>query len=291
MGSAISSEAPYKNISKDTTETSTVIMKTKRSMTENDKPNVRKKVDRKDYKPKSKRRRTPSTVWIRKTKKKSRATMKSAMITNENKKIKSKSEFDYTMEKVSPFLGEDFEEEKTFNKNMSLMDLIRNNVMMLTSHYKIENQDVINTAALALSNPENFERNPSFNNKFGHIKSSLKELEPFQRLILEEDLGKMFTIQTIKDMFSNLENLDMTANAALQSLILTTAICLTRKMPSGLKMKVAWSGLRKIEIQKRLSLLLTVSQILHQKSKDFRKLETNKYDKMHKDLLKIVSDF
>jgi len=198
---------------------------------------------------------------------------------------------DSIMEAVSPFLGEDFKEKKTFNVKMSLMDLTRNNAMMLISHYKIENQDVINTAALALSSPENYKRKTSFNNKFGNIKSSLKELEPFQKLILEDDLGKMFTKKPIRDVFSNLENLDMAANAALQSLILTTAICLTGKMPAGLKMKVSRSGLSKLDVQRRLSLLLSVSQVLYQRSKDFKKLETNKFDKMHKDLLKIVSDF
>jgi len=238
-----------------------------------------------------------------KNSKKSSANLKLKKKTNEKVKSVPKgknfnlsktnlSDVESTLEMVSPFFGEEAADKKIINKKLSLLDLARNNTTMLTAHYKLENKNIINTAALALSNPENYKGKTSFNNKFGDIKSSLKELEPCQKLVLEEDFDKLFSKETVRDVFSNLETLDMTANVALQSLILTAAISLTGNVPSRMNFKnIGKTGRSKTEVQRKLSLLLSAAEILYQRSKDFKDLEANKVDKMHKDLLKIVADY
>ena len=94
-------------------------------------------------------------------------------------------------------------------------------------------------------------------------------------------------------LFSNLEKLDMVSNAALQSLILVSAITLTKRKPEGLKMKMpsgSIQDLSKTEIKQRLSYLLTISQVLFHKSHSFVKLDQKKVARMHKDFIKIVGE-
>ena len=58
------------------------------------------------------------------------------------------------------------------------------------------------------------------------------------------------------------------------------------KMPSG-----SIQGLSRIEVKKRLSFLLTISQVLFHKSKDFTQVDDKKVSKMQKDLIKIVGEY
>ena len=58
------------------------------------------------------------------------------------------------------------------------------------------------------------------------------------------------------------------------------------KRPSG-----SIQDLSRIGVKKRLSFLLTISQVLFHKSKDFDQLDNKKMSKMQKDLIKIVGEY
>ena len=188
-------------------------------------------------------------------------------------------------EEMSPFVGE---------KMTSLMEISEATTMMIMSHYGIQDNDIIKTAFMSLVEPENYNRKTSFTKSFGSIKAALKELQPFQMLFTEKNTTKMYSKDNIMALLSNLEKLNMVSNAALQSLILVSAITLTKKKPEGLKMKMpsgSIQGLSKTEIKQRLSYLLTISQVLFHKSHSFDKLDQKKVFKMHKDLIKIVGEY
>ena len=188
-------------------------------------------------------------------------------------------------EEMSHFLGE---------KKNPLMDISEATAMMLMSHYDIQDQDIINTTYMSMVDPENYNRKTSFTKNYGSIKTYLKEIQPFQMLFSEDDITKMYSKDNIMALFSNLEKLDMVSNVALQSLILVSAITLAKKKPEGMKMKMpsgSIQGLSRIEVKKRLSFLLTISQVLFYKSKDFTQVDDKKVSKMQKDLVKIVGEY
>ena len=116
----------------------------------------------------------------------------------------------------------------------------------------IQDKDIINTTFMLLIEPENYNRKPIYNKSFGRIKTLLNELQPFQMLFTDKNITKMYFKDNILAMFSNLEKLDMVSNAALQSLVLVSAITLTMKKPEWLKIKMpsgTIQGLRKTEIK------------------------------------------
>ena len=203
-------------------------------------------------------------------------------------KTRSKTDLNNLMivrEEMSPFIGE--------KKNI-LMEISEATTMMIMSHYGIQDKDIINTTFMSLVEPENYNRKTSFTKSFGSIKTPLKDLQPFQMIFTEKNMTKMCSRDNIMALFSNLEKLDMVSNAALQSLILVSAITLTKKKPEGLKIKMpsgSIQGLGKTEIKQRLSYLLTISQVLFHKSHSFDKLDQKKVAKMHKDLIKIVGEY
>jgi hypothetical protein len=188
-------------------------------------------------------------------------------------------------EEMSPYLGE---------KKNPWQETSEATTWMLLSQYNIQDRDIINTTFMALADPKNYNRKPSFTNKFGNIKTSLKELEPFQMLFKEKIRSYMFSKENITAMFSNLEKLGRVPNVVLQALILESAISLTKKKPAGLKMKIpggSSQGLSWVNVKKRLNFLLFISQELYHRSKSFQEVECKKVAKMHKDLLKIVADY
>ena len=203
-------------------------------------------------------------------------------------KTRSKTDintFQLIKDDMSPFLGEE--------KN-SMLDISEATAMMLISHYNIQDVDIVNTAFMTMVDPDNYNRKTSFTNKFGSIKPALNELQPFKILFSEANMSELYAKDNIKALFSNLEKLDKVSNAALQSLILVFAISITKKKPEGLKMKVpvgTLQGLSKAEIKKRLSFLLTISQVLFHKSKTFDLADDKKVSKMNRDLTKIVMEF
>ena len=143
---------------------------------------------------------------------------------------------------------------------------------------------------LATTDPVNYKRKTSFNKKFGNIKTGLGQLEPMMKLLIEKSNKTMLNKASIKDIFSNLEKLDITSNVVMQSLILTMAISITGHKPAGLKLKIpTGSKMSKPEVRQRLALLLTVSQVLYQRCKSIK--VKDKVDKMHKDLVKITARF
>merc|ERR1712142_908463 len=190
-------------------------------------------------------------------------------------------------EKMSTFVGE---------KTNALTDISQATAKMLMTHYDIQDTNIINATWLSLVDPENYNRKRDFIKSFDSTaKCALKDLQPFKMLFTEKNGNKMFTTENLAALFSNLEKLNTVSNTVLQSLILMAAITLSRKKPEGLKMKIPTSvltqSLNKNEIRKRLSFLLTLSQVLYHKSKTFDQLEQKKITKMHKDLIKIVDEF
>jgi len=191
--------------------------------------------------------------------------------------------FNLVKEEMSPFVGE---------KRSSLMDISEATALMLISHYNIQDENILRTTYMMTTDPENYQRKTSFTKKFMVVKSSLKDLVPYQMLFSEKNSRKLFSKDNIKALFQDLEKMDMTSNVALQSLILVSAISLTKKKPEGMKMKVPTGPIKRLSktnVKKRLSYHLTISQVLFYKSKDFEKVVVKKISKMHKDLLKIVT--
>merc|ERR1739846_218842 len=105
------------------------------------------------------------------------------------------------------------------------------------------------------TDPENYQRKRGFN-KFGTVKSSLKDLVTYQVLFKEKNMKKLFSKDNTKALFHTLEKLDMVPNVALQSLILGSAISLSKKKPEGMKLNAPTGpiqGLSKADVKKRLS--------------------------------------
>ena len=132
-------------------------------------------------------------------------------------------------EEMSHFIGE---------KKNPLIDIYEATVKMLMSHYNILDKDISNTTYMSMVDPENYNRKTSFTKNYGSIKTSLKEIQPFQMLFSEDDITKMYSKDNIMALFSNLEKLDMVSNVALQSLVLVSAIILSKKKPEGMKMNI-----------------------------------------------------
>ena len=106
---------------------------------------------------------------------------------------------------------------------------------MIISHFGIQDKDIINTTFLSLIEPENYEGKPSFTKSVGSVKTSLKELQLFQMLFTEKNISKIYSEDNILAMFSKL---NMVSNTALMSFVLVSAITLTKKKPTGLKIKM-----------------------------------------------------
>jgi len=166
---------------------------------------------------------------------------------------------------------------------MPLKDFSESAVALLMSNYKVENEKVLSTTALAMSS--------------GASKSkdkTLSSLERYQQFFTEEKTSSLLSPKGSR-LLGHAEDLNTEANAALQALLLVSAMNLTGKKPSGSSMKLASRksiGLSKADTKKRLLLIATMAEILHQKSNTFedKKLSTQ-LAKIHKDLHKLVADY
>jgi len=167
---------------------------------------------------------------------------------------------------------------------MPLKDFSESATALLMSNYKVENEKVLTTTALAMSS--------------GASKSkdkTLSSLERFQQFFTEEKTSSLLSPKGSR-LLGHAEDLNVEANAALQALLLLSAMNLTGKKPSGcsgLKLASRKSiGLSKADTKKRLLLIATMAEILHQKSNTFedKKLSVQ-LAKIYKDLNKMVSDF
>merc|ERR1712192_74789 len=153
---------------------------------------------------------------------------------------------------------------------MPLKDFSESATALLMSNYKVENEKVLNTTALA-------------------------SLERFQQFFTEEKTSSLLSPKGSR-LLGPAEDLNVEANAALQALLLLSAMNLTGKKPSGspgLKLASRKSiGLSKADTKKRLLLIATMAEILHQKSNTFEdKKLSAQLDKIYKDLNRMVSDF
>merc|ERR1719391_1628109 len=166
---------------------------------------------------------------------------------------------------------------------MPLKDFSESAVTLLMSNYKVENEKVLSTTALAMSS--------------GVSKSkdkTLSSLERYQQFFTEEKTSSLLSPKGCR-LLGHAEDLNTEANAALQALLLVSVMNLTGKKPSGSSMKLASRnsiGLSKADTKKRLLLIATMAEILHQKSNTFedKKLSTQ-LAKIHKDLHKLVADY
>merc|ERR1712080_302423 len=196
------------------------------------------------------------------------------------------------LDNMTPFLGAEMN-QKTAHPQISMKNFSIMGVSMLMAHYKVADQNILNTTALAMSDMDSSTK-ANIQSKLGNITDSLESLAPYKQLFKEKDTSKLFSQEGSKKLLAHLGDLDMAANAALQTEILVSAMTLTGRKPAGLKMDLPSSkkaGLNRMEVRKRLSLLLTMSEILHQKSKTFNSPESNKMKRMHKDLFKLVADY
>merc|ERR1719370_1057025 len=166
---------------------------------------------------------------------------------------------------------------------MPLKDFSESAVALLMSNYKVENEKVLSTTALAMSS--------------GASKSkdkTLSSLERYQQFFTEEKTSSLLSPKGSR-LLGHAEDLNVEANAALQALLLVSATNLTGKKPSGSSLKLASRksiGLSKVDTKKRLLLIATMAGILHQKSNTFedKKLAVQ-LAKIYKDINKMVSDF
>jgi len=166
---------------------------------------------------------------------------------------------------------------------MPLKDFSESAVALLMSNYKVENEKVLSTTALAMSS--------------GASKSkdkTLSSLERYQQFFTEEKTSSLLSPKGSR-LLGHAEDLNVEANAALQALLLVSAMNLTGKKPSGSSLKLASRksiGLSKVDTKKRLLLIATMAGILHQKSNTFEdKKLSAQLAKIYKDINKMVSDF
>jgi len=166
---------------------------------------------------------------------------------------------------------------------MPLKDFSESAVALLMSNYKVENEKVLSTTALAMSS--------------GASKSkdkTLSSLERYQQFFTEEKTSSLLSPEGAR-LLGHAEDLNNEANAALQTLLLVSAMNLTGKKPAGSSLKLPSRksiGLSKADTKKRLLLIATMAEILHQKSNTFEdKKLSAQLAKIYKDLNKMVADF
>merc|ERR1711971_663070 len=166
---------------------------------------------------------------------------------------------------------------------MPLKDFSESATALLMSNYKVENEKVLSTTALAMSSGASESKD-----------KTLSSLERFQQFFTEEKTSSLLSPKGSR-LLGHAEDLNVEANAALQALLLLSAMNLTGKKPSGSSLKLASRksiGLSKADTKKRLLLIATMAEILHQKSNTFddKKL-SSQLAKVYKDLNRMVSDF
>merc|ERR1711971_1071253 len=129
---------------------------------------------------------------------------------------------------------------------MPLKDFSESATALLMSNYKVENEKVLTTTALAMSS--------------GASKSkdkTLSSLERYQQFFTEEKTSSLLSPKGSR-LLGHAEDLNVEANAALQALLLLSAMNLSGKKPSG--SSGSWP-LRIVSTFVQLSLLL--SNFLH----------------------------
>jgi len=166
---------------------------------------------------------------------------------------------------------------------MPLKDFSESAVSLLLSNYKVENEKVLSTTALAMSAEASKSKD-----------KTLSSLERYQQFFTEEKTSSLLSPKGSR-LLGHAEDLNTEANAALQTLLLVSAMNLTGKRPSGSSLKLASRksiGLSKTDTKKRLLLIATMAEILHQKSNNFEdKKLSAQLAKIYKDLNKMVADF
>jgi len=166
---------------------------------------------------------------------------------------------------------------------MPLKDFSESAVSLLMSNYKVENEKVLSTTALAMSAAASKSED-----------KTLSSLERYQQFFTEEKTSSLLSPEGAR-LLGHAEDLNNEANAALQTLLLVSAMNLTGKKPAGSSLKLASRksiGLSKADTKKRLLLIATMAEILHQKSNTFEdKKLSAQLAKIYKDLNKMIADF
>jgi len=166
---------------------------------------------------------------------------------------------------------------------MPLKDFSESAVALLMSNYKVENEKVLSTTALAMSAAASKSKD-----------KTLSSLERYQQFFTEEKTSSLLSPEGSR-LLGHAEDLNNEANAALQTLLLVSAMNLTGKKPAGSSLKLTSRksiGLSKADTKKRLLLIATMAEILHQKSNTFEdKKLSAQLAKIYKDLNKMIVDF
>merc|ERR1711874_736517 len=164
-----------------------------------------------------------------------------------------------------------------------LKDFSESAVSLLISDYKVENEMVLSTTASAMSSEASKSKD-----------KTLASLERYQQFFTEEKTSSLLSPKGSR-LLGHAEDLNTEANAALQALLLVSAMNMTGKKPSGSSLKLPSHKsvkISKANTKKRLLLISTMTEILHQKSNTFEdKKLANQLAKIYKDLNKMVVDF
>merc|ERR1719187_350422 len=199
--------------------------------------------------------------------------------------VRGKSQLfvDSVLSKVSPSLVATLSGQQSTHQKMSLMDLSKLASSILVSKYKVHDEEILNTTVQAMSGEDS--------SVSEDIQSSVESLAPYKQLLMEKNTNNLLRPGVVELLFANAGGLDAPANAALQAQLLASAISLTGSQPSGVHLKISSSkssGLTKPEIKKRLNLIVTISEVLFQRSMSLKNFPKDNFAKLHKDLLNIV---
>jgi len=204
----------------------------------------------------------------------------------ESKKTRANSNQASVDTLMTGFQCEEGRRAKAALGGMPLKDFSESAVALLINNYKVEDEKILRTTALAMSS--------GAPNNQGTSSSSLASLERYKQFFTEEKTSSLLSPEGAR-LLGHAEDLNTEANAALQALLLVSAMNLTGKKPAGSSVKLSPRksiGFSKVETKKRLLLIATMAEILHQKSNTFedKKLSTQ-LAKIHKDLHKLVADY
>merc|ERR1711971_452875 len=104
---------------------------------------------------------------------------------------------------------------------MPLKDFSESATALLMSNYKVENEKVLSTTALAMSSGASESKD-----------KTLSSLERFQQFFTEEKTSSLLSPKGSR-LLGHAEDLNVEANAALQALLLLSTMNLSGKKPSG----------------------------------------------------------
>merc|ERR1739844_811922 len=191
-------------------------------------------------------------------------------------------------EEMAPFVG---------NNTNYMTDLCQATAKMMLTHYNIQDRNTLQTTWLSLGEPENYAM--ANDTLADDTKNALKYLQFVAPLfpVMNETRPFQGTCLSYLDGFMNWMDgwLNEVAKCVLQALILMSVATLSRKKPEDLEMEIpegyaSIQNLSQEEFERRMQLLIVISQLLYNKSNTFLQEDQEKIKKMHKDCIKMVTE-